>query len=103
MTKIGNELHEDSLKERIKEFEKKGFRMINLGGKSPDAIGVKQGGKDILLVAIDVVSAYTKKPGAKQSYFCKQKQSLYKGLGFDDVFIFEYFKPIEPKKEVVRY
>ncbi len=103
MTKIGNELHEASLKERIQEYEKKGYKIIDLNGKSPDAIGVKNEDGRIIFIALDVVSAYTKKAGAKQNYFCKQKESLYKGLGFDRVFVFEYYKTLPIKKEKFRY
>ena len=95
MTKKGSESHENELKNRIKEYEKKGYRMIDLGGKSPDAIGVKIVEKKPYFIALDVVSAYTKKPSVKQTYFCKQKKTLYESLGFDEVFVFDYI----PKRD----
>ena len=51
MTKRGSIPHEKALDEKIKEMESKGWRVINLDGKSPDAIGIKDG----KVIAIEVL------------------------------------------------
>ena len=99
MTKKGSIEHEEALKQLIQEYEAIDYKIIDLGGKSPDAIGVIIKNGAPILVALDVVSADTKRIQAKQNYFCKQKQQLYEGLGFDQVIIHQYYKPNSEKKE----
>lgn len=41
MQRISKEKHEAALGEKVKELESEGWRVINLHGKSPDAIAVK--------------------------------------------------------------
>lgn len=51
MPKIGSVKHEETLKEKIKEMELDGWRVINLHGKSPDAIAVKNN----QIVAVEIL------------------------------------------------
>jgi Holliday junction resolvase len=51
MPKTGNEKHEVRLMEKIKELELDGWRVVNLHGKSPDAIAVKNG----KIVAVEIL------------------------------------------------
>jgi Holliday junction resolvase len=51
MQKVSREKHELALKEKIKELEMDGWRVVNLQGKSPDAIAVK----DKQIVAVEIL------------------------------------------------
>jgi hypothetical protein len=51
MSTIGGRQHEAILDEAILEMQKKGWRIIRLDGKSPDAIAVKDG----RIVALEVM------------------------------------------------
>lgn len=51
MPKIGTEKHELALENKIKELESIGWRVVNLHGKSPDAIAVK----DDKIVAVEIL------------------------------------------------
>lgn len=51
MTKKGSIAHENALQDKIREMRGKGWRVIDLDGKSPDAIGVKDG----KIIAIEVL------------------------------------------------
>jgi Holliday junction resolvase len=51
MQKVSREKHELALKEKIKELEMDGWRVVNLQGKSPDAIAVK----DNQIVAVEIL------------------------------------------------
>lgn len=51
MAKKGSVKHEEALDIKIKELETMGWRVINLHGKSPDAIAVK----DNKIVAVEIL------------------------------------------------
>ncbi|MEM4391511.1 MAG: hypothetical protein QXG67_01845 [Candidatus Nitrosotenuis sp.] len=51
MQKVSREKHEMALREKIKELEMDGWRVVNLQGKSPDAIAVK----DNQIVAVEIL------------------------------------------------
>lgn len=51
MAKVGGPRHEAALQEKIKELEQTGWRVINLHGKSPDAIAVK----DDKIIAVEIL------------------------------------------------
>lgn len=81
MTKKGSLIHEETLQEEIKKHVREGFRVIDLNGKSPDAIVI-----DFKNKQIGVIDAMKRKTNWHQ----KQKKELYLGLGFDTVRIKEY-------------
>lgn len=51
MPKTGSQKHENALNELIKKLEDEGWRTINLHGKSPDAIAVK----DNKITAVEIL------------------------------------------------
>lgn len=51
MPKVGSPRHEEILGEKIKELELDGWKVVNLHGKSPDAIAVK----DNKIVAVEIL------------------------------------------------
>jgi len=51
MPKVGKQKHEEALDLKIKELELDGWRVVNLHGKSPDAIAVK----DNRIVAVEIL------------------------------------------------
>lgn len=51
MPKVWKQKHEEALDLKIKELELSGWRVVNLHGKSPDAIAVK----DNRIVAIEIL------------------------------------------------
>lgn len=48
---MGNKKHENALNELIKKLEDEGWRIVNLHGKSPDAIAVK----DNIIAAVEIL------------------------------------------------
>ncbi len=54
MSAIGGKQHEDTLTDAIVDLERKGWRVIRLNGKSPDAIAVR----DDRIVAVEVLARY---------------------------------------------
>ena len=72
---MGSEQHEKELNEEIERLENKGYRVINLEGKSPDAIAIKDG----KVVAVEVlgVSYYKKNHTFKGTFSIKQKLGTY--------------------------
>lgn len=80
--KKGGERHEKKLKEVIQEFKRKGYKVVDLEGKSPDAIAVK----DNVVCAVEVLGrVHRKNRGWKKDFTIIQKKSLYSM--FDKVFI----------------
>lgn len=51
MPKVWKQKHEEALDLKIKELELSGWRVVNLHGKSPDAIAVK----DNRIVAVEIL------------------------------------------------
>ncbi len=51
MQKVNKEKHQAALEEKIRELELEGWRVVNLHGKSPDAIAVK----DDRIVAVEIL------------------------------------------------
>ena len=56
MGKIGSPEHEAKLDETKNELEEKGWRVIKLFGKSPDAIAVKDGE----IIAVEILKQWKK-------------------------------------------
>lgn len=82
MPQVGSKKHEEVLKLYITELEEEGFKVIDLKGKSPDAIAVK----DNKVCAVEVLgSTYRKGKGWHKGWTRKHKQTQYSM--FDDVFI----------------
>lgn len=110
MTKRGNKPHEKALSLSMLGHRLLGHRVIDLQGKTPDAIEVYiQNGKPIINV-IEVMSGDTKKRSNQQRYHVKIKKELYENLGFDNVFIYEVYqkdsqalKRIEFLKSIIRF
>ena len=86
----GKELHEQELQKFIEQMQKEGIKIIDLAGKSPDAIMIKDG----KLVAVEVLPIRWSRSyqAYKHSWTYKQKQESY-GM-FDEVVILEYKLPI---------
>jgi Holliday junction resolvase len=84
--KTGNNRHESKLVEVIKELEGKGFRVVKLCGKSPDAIATRDG----KIIAIEVIGKYGKKRKYKLTggWTIIGKKRNYSM--FDDVLIFTF-------------
>ncbi len=51
MAKVGNKQHEEALQKKINELELEGWRVVNLHGKSPDAIAIKNN----KIVAVEIL------------------------------------------------
>ena len=83
MPKTGDTQHEQVLEIYLKELEQMGYKTINLKGKSPDGLAIK----DNKIIAIEVLSSYYNKKhrGWNTKRTKKQKKELYSM--FDDVFI----------------
>jgi len=75
MSKTGGKKHEKLLKETIKKLEKEKYRVIELKGKSPDAIAVKN--NKIVAVEILGVSYNYKKKRWHKSWTYTQKEDNY--------------------------
>ncbi len=73
--KMESQQHIDKLKEVIKELEDKGYRVIDLEMKSPDAIALK----DNKLYAVEVLGRqYDMKRGYwKKKFTIKSKKEIY--------------------------
>ncbi len=105
MPAIGGPQHEAILREKVKELEGDGWRVIVLHGKSPDAIAVKDG----RIVAVEAVQ----KMRVKRVSHAKEKGKFrWKHLGgwtiaskkrlyhmFDDVIFAIYYKEYWPRPE----
>jgi hypothetical protein len=82
MPQIGKTMHEQRLEDTLKEFEKQGYRTINLGGKSPDGIAFK----DNKIIAIEVLGCtHRTGKGWHKNFTVKKKKEQYSM--FDDVYI----------------
>lgn len=96
MTKKGNEQHEKELQRACKELRSDGWKVIDLEGRSPDAIAVKEE----KVVAVEVLMKYKieRNDNDHRRYRWKfsggftltQKKNIYKM--FDDVLFFFYLK-----------
>lgn len=84
----GGVLHKKQLHEVINDYELMGWRVIDMKGKIPDLIAMKDG----KLVCIEVLGQERTKRGLKHNWTYRQKMRSYLDLGFDEVFIetFEY-------------
>lgn len=92
-TRRGKELHEEKLQEYIKECEQKNIKIIDLAGKSPDAIQAELIDGKIVLTAVEVVPTRfsTSYNTWKKSWSYKNKQETYHM--FDKVKMLEYKIP----------
>jgi hypothetical protein len=90
--RIGKHLHEEELEKTKKEYSEKGYKIIDLKGKSPDAIAFKDG----KAICIEVLpAAYNKRKGYYHSNWTyKGKMTVYSNLGFDEIDIRKYKTPI---------
>jgi len=95
MGRIGNKQHEKVLRETIEKLEKDGYHVVNLKGKSPDAIATK----DNKLIAVEVLGETYRKGKWKKSWTYTQKEDDYSM--FDDILIrtFKRNKPTYEKGE----
>lgn len=85
-----SELHEETLKKKIAELERKGFRVLDLERKCPDAIALKNG----KIYAVEILGRkYIKGRGNTKKWTFKAKKAIYSM--FDGV-LFETF--IYPEK-----
>lgn len=84
--KRGKDLHETELQEFIQRMRSEGKKIIDLAGKSPDAIMVKDG----KLIAVEILPSRFSKSKQKwvHSWSYKEKKEIYSM--FDDVIIIEY-------------
>ena len=87
---MGSETHDEVLQEEIEELQSKGFRVINLEGKNPDAIAIKDG--KVYAVEVLGISYYKKKRHWKGSFSIKQKRSIYHM--FDGLFIKHFTRKV---------
>ena len=95
MGRIGNKQHEKVLKETIEKLEEKGYRVVDLKGKSPDAVATK----DNKLIAVEILGETHRKGKWKKSWTYTQKEDDYSM--FDDIIIktFRRNKPPYEKGE----
>jgi len=86
MGNVGKEKHEQRLREVVEELKSKGFHVVCLNGKSPDAIATKDG----KLIAVEVIGKYGKNRRYKLSggWTFTGKRKIY-GM-FDDVLIYTF-------------
>lgn len=84
--KVGKELHESRLKEVIAELMEKGYHVVQLDGKSPDAVATKDG----KLIAVEVIGKYGKERNYKlrSGWTFAGKKREYNM--FDDVLIYTF-------------
>lgn len=97
MPQRGNILHEEKLKETLNKMEKDGWKTIDLKGKSPDGIAVK----DNKIIAVEILGAtYRSGKGWHKNWSYKGKKEQYSM--FDDVVIVVFHRPkdIEKRKEL---
>lgn len=89
----GKELHEKELRRYLEEAKSKGRKIIDLAGKSPDAIEVRLEYGKLKLIAIEVLPSRwsTTYKSWKHAWTYKQKQYSYRM--FDEVKILEYRLP----------
>ena len=92
----GNEQHGLLLNETIRELEAEGWRVVDLKGKSPDAVAAKDG----KLIAIEVLGQSWTKKGWKGNWTFRSKKANYSM--FDDVLI-KVFRRIPTDKNIPRY
>lgn len=86
MGAIGKERHEKKLTEIIEELKQKGYHVVRLDGKSPDAVATKDG----KLIAVEVLGKYGKRRNYKLAggHTIAGKKRNYKM--FDDVLVFTF-------------
>lgn len=88
--KKGKEEHEALLKKTIRELEAEGWRVVDLEGKSPDAVAAKDG----KIIAVEILGQrWIPGTGWKQRWTYKAKKENYSM--FDDVVI-KVFKRVPP-------
>ena len=89
----GGELHKTSIKNTIKKYQDMGWKVVDMKGKIPDLVAMKDG----KLVCIEVLGRQQTIRGLKHNWTYRQKMRSYLELGFDDVLIetfdYEYGKP----------
>jgi hypothetical protein len=96
--RIGKEAHELELEKAKREYLEKGYKVIDLKGKSPDAIAFKDG----KAVCIEILPAlYSRR---KYSYVSNWtysgKVATYSNLGFDELDIRKYIKIPKDKQHI---
>lgn len=94
--RIGKKQHEDLLKKTIKEMEEKGWKVIDLKGRSPDAIAAKNENDKVKIIALEILGmSYNEGKGWHKSWTYKEKMDNYSM--FDEVII-KKFKRTPPKR-----
>ena len=99
-----SEKHNEELELEIKRLQEKGFRVINLNNKSPDAIAIK--GDKIYAIKVLGLSYYKKKYTWKGSYSIRQLLKVYHM--FDGIIIKNFYRKApegirKPKLESKHY
>jgi hypothetical protein len=96
--RIGKSLHEAELEKAKQEYKERGYKVIDLKGKSPDAIAFKDG----KAVCIEVLPAYYSRN--KVSYIShwtySGKATVYGNLGFDELDIRKYVVVPKDKQHI---
>jgi hypothetical protein len=95
--RTGKPAHEDKLIEVLREYERDGYKVIKLNGKSPDGIVFKDG----KAICIEILPF---RYNANLQYYHANtstigKRTIYENLGFDEIKIIGYKLPKPPKKE----
>lgn len=86
----GKKAHYKTLQIALEASKLQGNRVIDLQEKSPDAIEIYVKDGKIIVNCIEVMSGKTKKAGWRMNQHVRNKETLYKNLGFDDVIIYQY-------------
>jgi len=98
MAKRGSIEHEDKVKEFLKELQNKGYKTINLNGKCPDGIAVKNG-KICAVEVLKKIKTVRKNEASAKAHgkyvwrfnggqTMNQKRSIYSM--FDDVLFYTF-------------
>jgi Holliday junction resolvase len=84
---IGKSRHEVELSKTLEGLRSDGWKVVNLKGKSPDAVATRDGE----LIAIEVLGMVkVAKHTYEHSWTYKGKRQLYEHLGFDELKIFTF-------------
>jgi hypothetical protein len=93
MVNTGSVIHKDRITTVLGLLEMEGYRVIDLRGKCPDAIAIKEKEN---VVAVEILKGNMNRTRA-------DKKSLdYHELSFDNVFIFEFDREGNPRSYCIR-
>lgn len=75
---VTSKQHEDVLKEAISNYKEKGYTVIDLERKCPDAIAVRNGPGGVEIAAVEILGMqWDNKDGWKKSWTSKAKAESY--------------------------